>query len=179
MKANVQDPSGDAGKALERLIEDVGLKIHLAGMDVVSAWESLEPDVDALRASLRRSRAKRRAKKGSPVSMAVDEVELQAHLAAMEAGERWEAIERRLGPILEHLEGAGRSLAGAAGVAEAEGKARREEAARSRAAAKQELRQAGDHLKAAAADGIAIVRDALDSITKRLSAAGERPQPGA
>lgn len=180
MEAKVKDRSADAGKALERLIKDVSLKIHLAGMDVKSAWESLGPDIDALRASLKRARPKRRtAKKASPVSMAVDEVELQAHLAAMEAGERWESIERRLGPILEHLEGAGRSLVGAAGVTEAEGRARREQAARSRVAAKEELRQAGDHLRAAAKDGIAILRDALDSITNRLASAGESQQPRA
>lgn len=115
----------------------------------------------------------------SPVRLVAEEAKLQAHLAAMDAGERWESIEKRLGPILDHIAGAGRSLAGMADVVEAEGKTRREEAARWREAAKQELRKTGEHLRAAGADGLAILRDAIDSLARRLESAGANVQPPA
>lgn len=168
-RVRVNADSVELANALERLVEDIGLKVHLASMDVRDAWASLEPDILALQKALRRPPPRRR-KGASPARMVLEEAGLQVHLAALDAADRWEAIERRLGPIIDHLANAGRSVTDAVKVVEREGKERREAENRNRTEAREDLREAGEHLRKVAADAMAILRDAFETAHIKLEA---------
>ncbi len=174
----------DPLSAFERLVDDIKVKVRLGRMDVKDAWESLQPDITDFRKALAASiprRTKAGTKKARSVArMAVDEVELQAHLAAMEAAERWEPIERRLSPIIEHLKRGGAALGAMVTMTEEEGAQRRIDREKRREAAAKDFGQAREEVAAAARDARMTLLAAIDSLRDRLarvtSEAEERPE---
>lgn len=88
-----------AAVALSGFVQEVRLKLHLAGMDAQTLWEEeLRPELESLEARLRRS-----LEQGL---QAVGEARVQVHLGLMEARERWEEIEPRVAEAVDRFQDA-------------------------------------------------------------------------
>lgn len=159
---------------LERLRDELQLKMHLAGMEARSAWERIEPELRHMAAELRRG-----AEEGGD-----GQARLDAHLAMMEASERWERVAPLLSPLAAHLLTAGavaaedlearlrgvreggeprpRERPEAEGAGDAEARARRERLRR-------ELEAAGNDAAGLARRALTSLRKALDELRARRS----------
>ena len=70
--------------SLDKLVDTVKLKAHLASMDSKEVWDKFEKQFDIIREDLRRF--------SDNIKQEKDEATLQGHLALMDAKERWEAV---------------------------------------------------------------------------------------
>ena len=94
----MQKPNLLVQKALEsidRLVETVKLKRHLASMELQDAWKDLEQEISHVRHSLESFY--------QSIHQESDEARLQSHLALMEAKQRWEGLSDELDQVVHAM----------------------------------------------------------------------------
>lgn len=83
---------------LRGLMDDVRVRLHLAGMDVRGSWEELSKQAQSLSSQLER------AAKDVSKSALTQEARLRVHLAVMEAKEQWTHLQPRLATVTNSLQ---------------------------------------------------------------------------
>lgn len=83
---------------LRGLMDDVRVRLHLAGMDVRGSWEELSKQAQHLSSQLER------AAKDVGKSALTQEARLRVHLAVMEAKEQWTHLQPRLATVTTSLQ---------------------------------------------------------------------------
>ena len=86
---------------LRGLMDDVRVRLHLAGMDVRGSWEELSKQAQQLSTQLER------AAKDVSKSALTQEARLRVHLAVMEAKEQWTHLQPRLATVANSLQKVG------------------------------------------------------------------------
>src|ERR1039458_8708709 len=86
---------------LRGLMDDVRVRLHLAGMDVRGSWEELSKQAQHLSSQLER------AAKDVSKSALTQEARLRVHLAVMEAKEQWTHLQPHLAAVANSLQKVG------------------------------------------------------------------------
>jgi hypothetical protein len=81
---------------LQRLRQEVELRLHLAGMDARDAWGEVRGRLQNMERAFRRL--------GERVGTAGNEAEMQLHLGILELQDRWNEVELHLGRIVDEIE---------------------------------------------------------------------------
>ncbi|MFK7823467.1 MAG: hypothetical protein AB8G05_04890 [Oligoflexales bacterium] len=85
--------ANQAKASIDKFVDTVKLKTHLASMDSKSAWEKFESQFDHIRKDLNEF--------SEGVKQDSDEAQLQAHLALMNAKERWESLKEEMDHLVD------------------------------------------------------------------------------
>lgn len=82
---------------LDKFVDTVKLKSHLASMDSKDIWVKIEKQFDIIRDDIRVFT--------SSIGQEKDELSLQGHLALMDAKERWEALREDVDQVVTSIGG--------------------------------------------------------------------------
>lgn len=95
-----------AGEELRRLRDELGVRLHLAGLEAKGLWSSLEPHLARIEARLEEAAA------GAARELHDQEAALRLHLALMDARDRLAEVEPALRSLGDRIRAAGAEVAG-------------------------------------------------------------------
>ena len=87
--------ANQAKASIEKFVDTVKLKAHLASMDSKDAWEKFESQFDHIKKDIHDF--------SESVKQDSDEAQLQAHLALMNAKERWESLKDEMDHMVDTI----------------------------------------------------------------------------
>ncbi len=163
----LREKSEGARDVLRTLVDEMRLQMRLGSMEAKGAWEDLEPQLRRMESRLEEVSYR--------LKQATEESEVQAHLAALDAKDRWAALQESMSDVVESV------LESVVDKTRAPKRAvdrSKVQAHLARLEVESKLEQAADELKTRMRDSRADVLQEgvrfIDGLTEALSALKER-----